>query len=184
MEEFSKYITMAGTKRPLGFVQTKQGGWENCWGLYLIRFLHHLHHLLPSTSNSPPLWQWVYRKLASTKTWWAYKSPAADRGRCLASRVGGDRDLITLCHRALGWKTQTSARAKMASGLGEQASHCDLECDPKRSDGETKEHGPFKDAAKWNENSKTQKYYTSLVVSYSLEVVVFSRSISVIYVFT
>lgn len=27
----------------------------NCWGLHLISFLHHLHHLLPSTSNSPPL---------------------------------------------------------------------------------------------------------------------------------
>lgn len=102
----------------LGFIQNKQGGEEKCWKLHLMCFLHHLQHLLPSTSYSPPLWQWVYRKLASTKTWWAYKSPAADRGRCLASRVGGDQDLITLCHRALGWKTQICARAKMASGEG------------------------------------------------------------------
>lgn len=128
----------------MGFVQTKQGGCENCWGLHLMRFPHHLHHLLPSTSNSPPLWQWVYRKLASTKTWWAYKSPAADRGRCLASCVGGDQDLITLCHRALGWKTQTTAGAKMASGLKEQAPHCDLERNAKHSDGHTKEHGLIK----------------------------------------
>lgn len=133
MEKSSKCITAAGTDH-----QRKQGDEENCWGLHLICFLHHLHHLLPSTSNSPRLWQWVYRKLASTKTWWAYKSPAADRGRCLVSCVGGDRDLITLCHRALGWKTQISARAKMASALKEQVSQYDLDCNPKHRIGQNK----------------------------------------------
>lgn len=129
----------------LGFVQTKQEA-KKLLGVAFNMFS-------PPSPPSPSIHiqfasprQRVYRKLASTKTWWAYKSPAADRGRCLASRVGGDQDLITLCHRALGWKTQASARAKMASGLREQASHC--EYNPKHSNGETEEDGPFKTSNK------------------------------------
>lgn len=137
-------------------------------------FCHHLHHLVLSASYSLRLWWRIYRKLAWTKTWWAYKSPAADRGRCLASRVGGDQDLITLCHRALGWKTQTSARAKMASGLREQA---DFEYSPWHSNGETKKYETIKDAAKWGKKEKN----IHLFLSRARGVLLFHRAHGSIY---